>query len=159
VTDNGVSAQPEVIASNSDPASQGRAEPELLQDSAPTKVNGRVSNDRFTSISLWVEVVKNLLTICAIIAGGWWFLTQRFDVPQVKLDQTISQRLLSGSTDNWLIAVDVHATNVGKIKVSLTNGIMQLRQINPDGYPLHSGTPNRLWFGDQSALADSMIDR
>src|SRR5664279_226711 len=28
-----------------------------------------------------------------------------------------------------------------------------------DGYPLHSGTPNRLWFGDQSALADSMIDR
>jgi hypothetical protein len=23
---------------------------------------------------------------------------------------------------------------------------------NPDGYPLHSGTPNRLWFGDQSAL-------
>jgi hypothetical protein len=31
---------------------------------------------------------------------------------------------------------------------------------NPqDGYPLHSGTPNRLWFGDQSALADSMIDR
>jgi hypothetical protein len=28
-----------------------------------------------------------------------------------------------------------------------------------DGYPLHSGTPNRLWFGNQSALADSMIDR
>jgi uncharacterized protein with ParB-like and HNH nuclease domain len=31
--------------------------------------------------------------------------------------------------------------------------------IDPDGYPLHSGTPNRLWFGNQSALADSMIDR
>ena len=31
--------------------------------------------------------------------------------------------------------------------------------ITKDGYPLHSGTPNRLWFGNQSALADSMIDR
>ena len=34
-----------------------------------------------------------------------------------------------------------------------------ITQIVGDGYPLHSGTPNRLWFGDQPVLADSMIDR
>ena len=47
----------------------------------------------------------------------------------------------------------------------LTQSIVERTFGNPssnltkDGYPLHSGTPNRLWFGDQSALADSMIDR
>jgi ATP-dependent DNA helicase RecG len=44
--------------------------------------------------------------------------------------------------------------------VSKTLSPEESRAINfIDGYPLHSGTPNRLWFGNQSALADSMIDR
>ncbi len=33
------------------------------------------------------------------------------------------------------------------------------RYFAADGYPFHSGTPNRLWFRDHSALADSIIDR
>lgn len=99
--------------------------------SSPKDAKEKVPKDLLAGISRWVELAKNLLTIGAILAGGYWFFEQRSNVPQVKLDQTVSQRLLSGSKDAWLIAVDVRATNVGKIKVSLANGLMELTQVNP----------------------------
>jgi CIC family chloride channel protein len=61
------------------------------------------------------------------------------------------------------IVGDLHAPMIGSVVLASATSWMVLRLLlgnNPlDGYPLHSGTPNRLWFGNQSALADSMIDR
>lgn len=91
-------------------------------------------------IKLTVDIVQGLLTIGAICAGGWWFFEQESIKPQVKIDQTVTQRSLNPS--ETLITVDVRATNIGKTKVELPAGAMEVSQINPipgysiTGYPL-----------------------
>jgi len=104
-----------------------QAIPPKLFDSKPSAPRA----DRAARIKCWTDIAQNIVTVAAILAGGIWFLLQRSNAPQLRLDQTVSQRLLSGSTDTWLIAVDVRATNVGKVRISLAGGVMQLRQINP----------------------------
>lgn len=84
-----------------------------------------------TSFKDLVGTVQSLITIVAILAGGYWFLAQRSLKPQVKMEQIISQRALDGEPGWMLIAVDVRATNVGKTKVSLTKGALELIQVNP----------------------------
>lgn len=88
-------------------------------------------------VKLIVEIVQGVLTIIAICAGGWWFLEQESIKPQVKIDQTITQRPLNGESSETLITVDVRATNIGKTKVELSPGTMQVSQINPiPGYQI-----------------------
>lgn len=78
-----------------------------------------------------LSTMQSLITIVAILAGGYWFVAQRSLKPQVKLEQTITQRALDGEAGWLLVAVDVRATNVGKTKVSLTKGSIELIQVNP----------------------------
>jgi hypothetical protein len=93
----------------------------------------------------WLSVLQSIATIAAIICGGIWFYMQRSTKPQVKLDQTITQRTLTGSNDT-LITIDVRATNIGKTKVTLNYGQFDLDQLNPTGV-------GRLWG---SPLADNL---
>jgi hypothetical protein len=78
-----------------------------------------------------VEIIQGLLTIGAICAGGWWFIEQESIKPQVRIEQTVTQRPLNGGSSESLITVDVRATNIGKTKVELSEGVMQVSQINP----------------------------
>lgn len=95
---------------------------------------GRTAGDK---VKLIVEIFQGLLTIGAICAGGWWFIAQESIKPQVKIEQTVTQRPLNGGSLETLITVDVRATNIGKTKVVLPEGIMQVSQINPiPGYRL-----------------------
>jgi len=73
-----------------------------------------------------------VVTILALVAGGVWFLLQRSNKPQVKLDQTVTQRPVAGNPEMTLITLDVRATNVGKIKVDLEPGTVELMQLNPE---------------------------
>ena len=82
-------------------------------------------------IKLVVDIVQAILTIFAICAGGWWFLKQESVKPQVKLEQTITQRPLGNDPSEVLLTVEVRATNMGKTKVELSNGQMEVSQINP----------------------------
>jgi hypothetical protein len=84
-----------------------------------------------TSLKDWIDIFQGIFTIGAIIAAGFWFFKQESLKPQVKLDQTVSQRAAAGKPGFWLIAVDVRAINIGKVKVSLHGGKMWLKQINP----------------------------
>jgi len=77
------------------------------------------------------EIVQATATILAIVAGGYWFLLQRSTVPQIKLDQTITQRSAANEPHTILVAVEVHATNVGKVRVDLEPGQLDVMQINP----------------------------
>lgn len=106
-----------------------------------TKAAGQKPDEKEKSvgerIKLIVDIVQGLLTIGAICAGGWWFFEQESIKPQVKIDQTVTQRPLNGDSSETLITVDVRATNIGKIKVELPVGDMEVSQINPiPGYPI-----------------------
>jgi hypothetical protein len=92
----------------------------------------------------WVEVVQGISTIFAIITGGWWFYAQRSIKPEVKIDQVVTQRPLADSKE-ILIAIDVHASNVGKTKVELEQGRLEVSEINPP-------TPGVLWSRDLPAI-------
>jgi hypothetical protein len=103
--------------------------------------NGKTPGER---IKLVLDILQSVLTIGAICAGAWWFFKQESIKPQIKIDQTISQRALNGESSEVLITVDVRATNIGKTKVELPVGKMEVAQINPipgykiDEYPLRT---------------------
>ena len=88
-------------------------------------------------IKIVVDILQGLLTISAILAAGWWFLKQESVKPQVKIEQTVTQRVLGNDPSENLITVDVRATNMGKTKVQLSEGEMEVSQINPiPGYSI-----------------------
>lgn len=80
---------------------------------------------------MWAEIVQAVATVLAIACGLVWFLLQESTKPQVKIDQTVTQRQVVGHPDQSLLSVDVRATNIGKVKVELEPGLMDLLQINP----------------------------
>jgi len=82
-------------------------------------------------VKVWVETIQGIATILAIIAGGYWFFLQRGTKPQIKLEQTVTQRAVAGEPHETLIVVDVRVTNTGKVKVDLDSGELQLTQVNP----------------------------
>lgn len=90
----------------------------------------------------WVDVAQAVFTIGAILAAGIWFYEQHSSTPRIKLDQSITQRTLAGTPGFYLIAVDVRATNIGRVRVHLSKGMMGLTQINPvPGEALLPDTP------------------
>lgn len=92
---------------------------------------------RGEQIKRFVDIVQGILTIGAICAGAWWFFKQESVKPEVKIEQTITQRALGNDASEVLLTVDVRATNMGKTKVNLAEGQMEVSQINPiPGYSL-----------------------
>ena len=90
-------------------------------------------------LRVWIEIIQGLVTILALVAGGYWFVLQRSTKAQVKIDQTVTQRPAADHPDQTLITIDVRATNIGKVKVVLSAGALDLMQINPTpGKPLIS---------------------
>jgi hypothetical protein len=86
----------------------------------------------FEIVKLWVDTTQGIATILAIIAGGYWFFLQRGTKPQIKLEQTVTQRAVAGEPHETLIAVDVRVTNTGKVKVDLDPGDLVFMQVNPE---------------------------
>jgi hypothetical protein len=80
---------------------------------------------------VWVETIQGVVTIIALIAGGYWFYMQRSTKPQLKLEQTFTQRAVDGKPGLTFISVDVRVTNMGKVKVELDPGEVSVYQINP----------------------------
>jgi hypothetical protein len=107
--------------------------PSTLETESSTKMDREISapRTRLDTFKKWIEIIQAALTILAFFAAFWWFYKQESTSPQVKLEQTVTQRPLDGSSNTILITIDVHATNVGKVKVELTDGQMDLLQINP----------------------------
>ena len=93
------------------------------------------SDSGIANVKNWVETIQGIATIVAICAGAYWFFMQRSTNPQVKLDQTVTQRLAVAQSNQTLITVDVRATNIGKVKVDLGPGQLELFQINPSPAP------------------------
>jgi hypothetical protein len=88
-------------------------------------------------IKLTVDILQSLFTIGAILAAGWWFIKQESIKPQVKIEQTVTQRALGNNPSEILITVDVRATNMGKTKVELDQGVTEVSQVNPiPGYSI-----------------------
>ncbi|GAA3757759.1 hypothetical protein [Terriglobus aquaticus] len=81
----------------------------------------------------WLDLLQSVGTIVALVAGAYWFYLQRSTVPQIRLEQIVTQRPLAGADDRTLITVEVRTTNVGKVKVDLTGGTMDIHQLNPTG--------------------------
>ena len=65
----------------------------------------------------WLELAQAGGTALALIAALWWFNAQHFIEPNLKLEQTITQRRVDDHLILW--AIDVHATNIGKVAVEL----------------------------------------
>jgi hypothetical protein len=85
-----------------------------------------------TQIKPWVDVIQGAATVAAVLLGGWWFWEQRSINKNIKLDQTVSwERPASGEANVFLVAVDVRATNIGKVKADLKPGLLEVTQVNP----------------------------
>ena len=90
-------------------------------------------------------------------------VTQETECPPVFQFRLFDREPIEALSSPWeRLASRAHADG-GDLVISATESQPTANDVTvitgEDGYPLHSGTPNRLWFGDQSALADSMIDR
>src|SRR5664280_1256128 len=90
-------------------------------------------------------------------------VTQETECPPVFQVRLFDREPIEALSSAWeRLANRAHADG-GDLVISATESQPTANDVTvitgEDGYPLHSGTPNRLWFGDQSALADSMIDR
>jgi hypothetical protein len=90
------------------------------------------------SFKEWLDIVQSFLTILAIFAAGWWFVMQGFTRPEVKLENLVTQRRSVTDKGYWLIAIEVKATNVGKIPVTLNDGGLLVTPVNPEAEPLDS---------------------
>jgi len=86
---------------------------------------------RIEGIKTWIEVGQGIATIIAVILGAWWFLEQRSISKNIRLDQTISWQRAIGEDHTNLVMLEVHATNIGKIRVDLAPGLLEVFQINP----------------------------
>jgi hypothetical protein len=95
------------------------------------EANQDSSNTAKARIKAWADVLQSVVTIAAIVAGGIWFIMQRSTKPQVKIEHNVTQRAVDGKAGVWLISVEVRVTNVGRTKVDLAQGIVNLVQVNP----------------------------
>jgi hypothetical protein len=95
-------------------------------EQAPKKAEASIKK-----VKSWLDILQSLVTIAAILAGGIWFMLQRSTKPEVKIEHMVTQRPVDGSIGMWLVAIEVRVTNVGKVKVDLGQGIMNLSQVNP----------------------------
>ncbi|WP_348266771.1 hypothetical protein [Edaphobacter sp. DSM 109919] len=89
------------------------------------------SPERIDKVKIWMEIIQAVATVLAIAGGLIWFVLQRSTKPEVKIEQTVTHRSVAGHPDQSLISVDVRATNVGKVKVDLEPGVLEILQINP----------------------------
>ena len=80
----------------------------------------------------WADFLQGLFTTVAILAGAIWFFWQGTYKPQVRLENRVTQRLLAGSKDTWLLCLEIRATNLGKTPVNLNGGSMSIIQVDPD---------------------------
>jgi len=82
-------------------------------------------------IKPWLDATQTVLTIVGIFAAAIWFFQQRSEKPMVKVEHLCSQRALDGVSGTALVAVEVRVTNVGKVRVPLDAGDVEITQINP----------------------------
>jgi hypothetical protein len=84
-------------------------------------------------LKAWLDVLQAVVTVLAILAGGAWFLMQRFDKPMLKLQHVVTVRPMDGTSHHWLAVVEVRATNVGKVRIKLPRGTgkVELMRLNP----------------------------
>jgi hypothetical protein len=87
-------------------------------------------------IKTWVEILQGVVTVAALLCGGYWFFIQRNLSEQIKLEHTVTQRPVADKADHTLLTVDVRLTNVGKVRVNnLSQGNLEVMQLNPTGNP------------------------
>jgi hypothetical protein len=79
----------------------------------------------------WLDIVQSVMTILALLGAAFWFFAQRSDKQQIKMEHFVTQRPVQGARAMDLVAVEVRVTNVGKVKVDLSPGHLELSQINP----------------------------
>jgi hypothetical protein len=94
---------------------------------------------------LCLDVVQAVGTIVALGAGLWWFLAQRSTHPNLKLEQTVTQRHLANDDNRIQVFVDVRVTNIGKVKIDLSPGTLSIYQVYPS-------------LADKKALKDYALD-
>lgn len=117
-----------------------------------------------STFKLWLDTFQAIATILALIAALIWFFLQRSTSPQVKLDQTVTHRAVANDPDSLLITLDVRATNIGKVKVDLQPGELDIDEVNPTpGHRLISYTLKKMTLepgeSDQSAFYDIEIPK
>jgi hypothetical protein len=92
------------------------------------ETNGK---SRIENFKKWIDTLQGVATILAAFLAGWWFLEQRSTTKNIKLDQTVSWQRAEGVDHTLLVTIEVHATNIGKVKVSLDPGLLEVIQVNP----------------------------
>jgi hypothetical protein len=100
-----------------------------------------------------LEAARAILTILGILLGGWWFLMQDFAKPQVTVDHYVTQRPVAGLPGDYLVVIEVRATNTGKRSIFLKDGKIDILQVNV----LHPKPPLPL-KSDRNKLSDLFLN-
>jgi hypothetical protein len=75
-----------------------------------------------------VNIIQKIITIAAIIAGGYWFIVQGELNQKADISQSITHRTMGEY--NW-IRVSIKIYNKGKRDVILKSGIVRIDKIDP----------------------------
>lgn len=100
--------------------------------SATTTVSTETApKSRIERVKAWIDAIQGITTIAALVLAGWWFLEQRSADKNIKLDQTVSWEQAVGEDHTLLVTIEVRATNIGKVRVPLAPGLLEVLQVNP----------------------------
>jgi len=91
--------------------------------------DGEVSQVQRTSVIDWTGWVKDVATIVALLAGGYWFYRRREKYPRMNL--TLQATLDSADQQRQLARVCVRLENVGKVMAKLVCAEVWLQQLDP----------------------------
>jgi hypothetical protein len=80
-----------------------------------------------------VGIVESLVTVAAIVIGGWWsyqlFVKKRLSVPRARLEQELAYRRLTDN--NSVLFINLNIINTGEVLLVLEEGRTFVRQILP----------------------------
>jgi hypothetical protein len=87
-------------------------------------LNVNVSN--FREIA---QTIQAIITVLALIVGGFWFLQKRQKYPRAGIEHLISHRLIAN--DGVLLSIGVTIYNKGNVLLSLATGEIYVKQMLP----------------------------
>lgn len=80
-----------------------------------------------------VETAQAMVTVAAVIVGGFWtytlFVKERQQYPHANIEQKVSDVALSKETNLLRVGVDV--TNTGTSRIIIAKGIIRIQQVLP----------------------------
>lgn len=99
-------------------------------------------------------IAQSIVTIMAILAGGYWFYRQEQARPRLKIEHRISTRPFATLPKRNLFAIDIFVFNVGFTPLALNCGHLKVFDINPS----NGKDPALVWSPQNGCLPNMRLE-